>query len=188
MKRLLRFLPLGLGISAAIIYIMNVIQFKAINNSVATLQILIRLRTYLYISIFGFAVYFIIRFIEALKYKNHTVVEVNDEVIEEPVKEVVKVVEKPIVRTEIKEVIVTGNKYCDNCGEKIFDTDNYCRRCGIYQKNKKSGKSSLFNKVVYVLKIVILILILYFLLIMLFNFKEKQDPNFKSPFKIEVIK
>ena len=184
LKRILRFLPLGLGISAAIIYIMNVIQFKAINNSVAMLQILIRLRTYLYISIFGFALYFIIRFIETMKYKNNVVVE-TEEVSEESV---VKVAPKPIVKTEIKEVIITGNKYCDNCGEKIFDTDNYCRRCGIYQKDKKSGKSSLFNKVIYILKIVILILILYFLVVMLFNFKEKQDPTFKSPFKIEVIK
>ena len=188
MKRLLRFLPLGLGISAAIIYIINAVQFRAINNSVAMLQILIRLRTYLYISIFGFALYFIIRFIESIKYKNTVVVESSKDIAQEPTKEVVKAVPKTIVKTEVKEVIITGNKYCDNCGERIFDTDNYCKRCGTYQKDKKSVKSSLFNKIVYVLKIVILILILYFLLNMLFNFKEKQDPSFKSPFKIEMTK
>ena len=47
MKKILTFIPLGVGISAAIIYIFNVIQFRVINNSITLLQILSNLKIYL---------------------------------------------------------------------------------------------------------------------------------------------
>ena len=59
MKKILTFIPLGVGISAAIIYILNIINFRIINNSTSMLKILYNLRIYLYVSIFGFIIYFL---------------------------------------------------------------------------------------------------------------------------------
>lgn len=61
MKKTLTFIPLGVGISGAIIYIFNIIQFKVINNSATMLQILSNLKVYLYISIAGFITYFLVK-------------------------------------------------------------------------------------------------------------------------------
>ena len=61
MKKTLTFIPLGIGISAAIIYVFNVIQFRVINNSATLLQILSNLKIYLYVAIAGFVCYFLIR-------------------------------------------------------------------------------------------------------------------------------
>ena len=66
MKKILTFIPLGVGISAAIIYILNVIQFKIINNGTTLLQILMTLKIYLFISIGGFALYFFIKVLDSL--------------------------------------------------------------------------------------------------------------------------
>ena len=96
--------------------------------------------------------------------------------------------EKVKEKTVIKEIILTGNKYCSRCGEKIFDTDTYCKNCGSYQKDKKSGINPVLKNIISVLQIVILILILYFLVNMLFEYKQKTDSNFKSPFKISMMK
>ena len=70
MKKILTFIPLGVGISAAIIYILNVIQFKMINNGTTLLQILMTLKVYLFISIGGFALYFFIKVLDSLSNKN----------------------------------------------------------------------------------------------------------------------
>ena len=70
MKKILTFIPLGVEISAAIIYILNVIQFKIINNGTALLQILMTLKIYLFISIGGFALYFFIKVLDSLTNKN----------------------------------------------------------------------------------------------------------------------
>lgn len=69
MKKILTFIPLGVGISAAIIYILNVIQFKIINNGTALLQILMTLKIYLFISIGGVALYFFIKVLDSLTNK-----------------------------------------------------------------------------------------------------------------------
>lgn len=70
MKKILTFIPLGVGISAAIIYILNIIQFKIINNGTALLQILSSLKIYLFISIGGFGLYFFIKVLDLLANKN----------------------------------------------------------------------------------------------------------------------
>lgn len=70
MKKILTFIPLGVGISAAIIYILNIIQFKIINNGTALLQILSSLKIYLFISIGGFVLYFFIKVLDLLANKN----------------------------------------------------------------------------------------------------------------------
>lgn len=178
MKKLLTFIPLGIGISSAIIYIINIINYKIINNSLTNMQILSNLRIYLYISIAGFLFYFLMRLIFALEYRKTSVTK----------EEKVIIKETPVIKTEIKEVIITGNKYCDNCGEKIFDIDKYCKTCGRYQEDRKSGMNPIIKNIINVLEIVILILIIYFSLNMLFEYKEKQDPNFKSPFKVSMTK
>lgn len=66
MKKTLTFIPLGIGISAAIIYVFNVIQFRVINNSATLLQILSNLKVYLYVAIAGFVCYFLIRVLTSL--------------------------------------------------------------------------------------------------------------------------
>ena len=119
-------------------------------------------------------------------YSNVMVVLDGDRYVTKEEKVIIK--ETPVIKTEIKEVIITGNKYCDNCGEKIFDTDKYCKTCGRYQENRKSGMNPLIKSIINVLEIVILILVIYFSLNMLFEYKEKIDPNFKSPFKISMTK
>ena len=61
MRKILTFIPLGIGISAMIIYLLNVFNYRIINNPIAMSQILYNLRVYLYISIGGFILYFIIK-------------------------------------------------------------------------------------------------------------------------------
>ena len=178
MKKLLTFIPLGIGISSAIIYVINIINYKLVNNALVNMEILSSLRVYLYISIAGFLFYFLIRLIFVLECRKTTAVKEENVIVKET----------PVIKTEIKEVIITGNKYCDNCGEKIFDTDKYCKTCGRYQEDRKSGMNPIIKNIINVLEIVILILIIYFSLNMLFDYKEKQDPNFKSPFKVSMTK
>ncbi len=194
MKKLLRFIPLGIGISALILYIFNVVNYRIINNAATMLQILTGLRTYLYISIGGFLIYFFIRVIEFMNSKTYD--EKTDAIVEEKpiIKKEEKIIEKekvPIKTVEkevIKEVVLTGDKYCSNCGEKIFSSDTYCKRCGSYQLDKKSGKKPIIRNIINVIEIVVLILILYFMLNILFEYKEKKDPSFTSPFKVEITK
>ncbi len=73
MKKILTFIPLGIGISAAIIYIFNVIQFRIINNSATLFQILSNLKIYLYVSIAGFISYFLIKVLCVLDEKHKIV-------------------------------------------------------------------------------------------------------------------
>ena len=80
MKKILTFIPLGVGISAAIIYIFNVIQFRVINNSATLLQILSNLKIYLYISIIGFVLYFLIKILAILQRKKSKVEESQEQV------------------------------------------------------------------------------------------------------------
>lgn len=194
MKKLLRFIPLGIGISALILYIFNVVNYRIINNAATMLQILTGLRTYLYISIGGFLIYFFIRVIEFMNSKTYD--EKTDAIVEEKpiIKKEEKIIEeekvpiKTVEKEVIKEVVLTGDKYCSNCGEKIFSSDTYCKRCGSYQLDKKSGKKPIIRNIINVIEIVVLILILYFMLSILFEYKEKKDPSFTSPFKVEITK
>lgn len=194
MKKLLRFIPLGIGISALILYIFNVVNYRIINNAATMLQILAGLRTYLYISIGGFLIYFFIRVIEFMNSKTYD--EKTDAIVEEKpiIKKEDKIIKeekvpiKTVEKEVIKEVVLTGDKYCSNCGEKIFSSDTYCKRCGSYQLDKKSGKKPIIRNIINVIEIVVLILILYFMLNILFEYKEKKDPSFTSPFKVEITK
>lgn len=194
MKKLLRFIPLGIGISALILYIFNVVNYRIINNAATMLQILTGLRTYLYISIGGFLIYFFIRVIEFMNSKTYD--EKTDAIVEEKpiIKKEEKIIEeekvpiKTVEKEVIKEVVLTGDKYCSNCGEKIFSSDTYCKRCGSYQLDKKSGKKPIIRNIINVIEMVVLILILYFMLNILFEYKEKKDPSFTSPFKVEITK
>ncbi len=194
MKKLLRFIPLGIGISALILYIFNVVNYRIINNAATMLRILTGLRTYLYISIGGFLIYFFIRVIEFMNSKTYD--EKTDAIVEEKpiIKKEEKIIEeekvpiKTVEKEVIKEVVLTGDKYCSNCGEKIFSSDTYCKRCGSYQLDKKSGKKPIIRNIINVIEIVVLILILYFMLNILFEYKEKKDPSFTSPFKVEITK
>lgn len=178
MKKLLTFIPLAIGIGAGIIYLFNVINFRIINDATSMSLILSNLKNYLYISIAGFLTYFFIRLLFALETNKKTVI----------TEEKVIIKETPVIKTEVKEVVLIGNKYCSNCGEKIFDTDTYCKACGTYQKDVKSGISKTLRKIINILQTILLILILVFVVVMIFDYKESKDPNFKSPFNISVTK
>ena len=234
MKKTLTFVPLGIGISAAIIYLFNVFRFRIINNSATLLQILNNLRIYLYISIGGFLFYFLIKILSLVSSRKNIKTEKQEEKTSPQVKykpfyvgqnktigedkypgqdsyvpnygyvpmygqnkydkkndvkdEILKNNEaKPRNILEDSEDVNIKTTYCMNCGQLISNDDLYCKRCGSIQ-NKSIKTNSLFKKIINVLEIVILILVLYFLINMLFDYKEKSDPNFKSPLKINVTK
>lgn len=213
MKKNLSFIPLGVGISAAIIYLFNVFRFRIISNSTTLLQILSSLKIYLYISIGGFIFYFLIKLLDIFKnnndkeevnnnstykslsssqlyksvksstYPKQDLYEANYDYV--PLYNENNYDKKQNINQEIKQN--TNIIYCSTCGEQVLDSDMYCKRCGISLKNNKS-KNTLFKKIINLLEIIILILILYFLLNMLFDYKEKHDSNFKSPFNISITK
>lgn len=217
MKKALTFIPLGIGISGAIIYIFNIINFRVINNGAAMLQILSTLRVYLYVSVAGFLVY---AFVKALSYFDNRHVNYQKEVKEEPLStpntdmineiddanvntyvpnyDYVPMYQKEVREEPVKEIVSESKQepeleyeytYCINCGEKILDTDKYCSNCGKYQdEHKQSILTPLIKNIINVLEIVILILLIYFLLNMLFDYKASIDSNFTSPFKIEMTK
>lgn len=86
MKKILTFIPLGIGISATIIYVINIIRFRVINNAATLMQILSNLKVYLYVAIGGFVTYFFIKVLMSLndKHKFIEVVEEDDEFEGEP--------------------------------------------------------------------------------------------------------
>ena len=196
MKRMLSFIPLAIGISSALIYIFNIIQFRMVGSATTMIEAVTKLRIYLYISIAGFVIYFLLKLFFVITSKKSTTVvkevvvdnsyepfegvrvENNSPIIEEPVAE--KVI--------IKEVIGKNIKYCYNCDHVLNEEDRYCSSCGADQERRKKVISPIIKNIISVIEIVILILIIYFLLNMLFDFKEKQDPSFKSPFKVSMTK
>ena len=223
MKKILTFIPLGVGISAAIIYILNIINFRIINNSTSMLKILYNLRIYLYVSIFGFIIYFFIRVLSLVNKKEKTIssnsVEQNisfkkdDSLLENnantstvnnsniyipnydyvPLYNKEKSNEYNNSSKEEKEEIVDesvvkSSEYCIKCGSKILNTDKYCYNCGIFQDRSKKMVNPIIKKIINIIEILILILIVYFSLNILFNYKEKVDNNFKSPFKINMTR
>lgn len=211
MKKILTFIPLGIGISAFVIYVLNLVNFRVVNNSLATLQILSNLKIYLYISIAGFVVYFLMKILEYIKFKNIVVVnreESNEEEtiavneipnnkpiyepfeIENNIKEdIVNLNEKNYLLDETLDIPIINvkNKYCFNCGEELSLNAKFCTNCGIRQEEKRKG-TTFIRKLINLIEIIILLLIIYFSLNMLFDYKEKTDPNFKSPFKVNMTK
>lgn len=223
MKKILTFIPLGVGISAAIIYILNIINFRIINNSTSMLKILYNLRIYLYVSIFGFIIYFFIRVLSLVNKKEKTIssnsVEQNisfkkdDSLLENnantstvnnsniyiPNYDYVPLYNKEksneynnSSKKEKEEIVdesaVKSSEYCIKCGSKILNTDKYCYNCGTFQDRSKKMVNPIIKKIINIIEILILILIVYFSLNILFNYKEKVDNNFKSPFKINMTR
>ena len=233
MKKILTFIPLGIGISSAIIYIFNLINFRIVNNSLTTLEILSNLKVYLYISIICFIVYFLIKVLDYIKNRSsyltvHENEKNNDDNIpvaqdnfkeeifikkiedenkkdnDDKLKNIIKEAYEPLeFKIENNNKILNEeynkkesfnfnksslfHKYCFNCGEELFDSDKYCNNCGTSQfKRKKTN--GLIKKIINIVEVIILILIIYFLLNMLFEYKEKIDHNFKSPFKVSMTK
>lgn len=223
MKKILTFIPLGVGISAAIIYILNIINFRIINNSTSMLKILYNLRIYLYVSIFGFIIYFFIRVLSLVNKKeknissnsveqnisfkkddsllenNANTSTVNNSNIYIPNYDYVPLYNKEksneynnSSKKEKEEIVdesaVKSSEYCIKCGSKILNTDKYCYNCGTFQDRSKKMVNPIIKKIINIIEILILILIVYFSLNILFNYKEKVDNNFKSPFKINMTR
>lgn len=212
MKKILTFVPLGVGISGAIIYILNIMNFRIINNSVSMFKILYNLRIYLYISIFGFIVYFFIRLLSLINKKEKVLLsnnykqkksyneidesklnknEYNDTGMYVPNYDYVPLYNKS--KNYNKEKInsddfLINEARCIKCGNKILNTDRYCYNCGTFQDGSKKIVNPIIKNIINIIEIVILILIIYFSLNLLFNYKEKIDNNFKSPFKINMTK
>ena len=198
MKKTLTFIPLGIGISAAIIYLFNVIQFRIINNSVSLFQILSNLKIYLYICIGSFIFYFLLRVLLLLKDQNKNNVvekeiikeETNEPIVEEETTNYTPNYDYVPLYKENKTIVENKEnmKHCLNCGTKLKETDNYCFNCGVLQDENNKQSSKLIKSIINVLEIVILILILYFSLVTLFDFKASRDPSFTSPFRISMTK
>ena len=213
MKKTLTFIPLGIGISSAIIYILNIINFRIINDSISMFKILYNLRIYLYVSISGFIIYFFIRILSLINKKEKNILSNNYE-SNEPYKEnnKTKLDENisnntnlyipnydyvPLYKKEKEETneekvdnfeLSVSECYCIYCGKKILNTDNYCYNCGSFQDNSKKIVNPIIKNIINIIEIVILILVIYFSLNILFNYKEKIDNNFKSPFKVNMTK
>lgn len=212
MKKILTFVPLGVGISGAIIYILNIMNFRIINNSISMLKILYNLRIYLYVSIFGFVIYFFIRALSLINKKEKTILNnnhdekktyeetnesklnknvSNDTNVYIPNYDYVPLYNKAKNHEEEKNDSNDSSineAYCIKCGNKILNTDKYCYNCGTYQDRSKKIVNPIIKNIINIIEIVILILIIYFSLNILFNYKEKIDNNFKSPFKINMTK
>ena len=88
----------------------------------------------------------------------------------------------------VDESAVKSSEYCIKCGSKILNTDKYCYNCGTFQDRSKKMVNPIIKKIINIIEILILILIVYFSLNILFNYKEKVDNNFKSPFKINMTR
>lgn len=209
MKKMLTFVPLAIGISAALIYLFNVIQFRMLGNAVTLLDALTSLKVYLYVSIAGFVIYFIIKIFQTINLRkkdlNDDTLDEDYEYFEEPKMEPLTPIEDsynnytPMYEKEamggniiekviINEPVYVETKKCCNCKKEISLNDQYCSYCGANQKENQKILNPFVKNLINVLEIVILILIIYFLLSMLFDFKEKQDPDFKSPFKVSMTK
>lgn len=209
MKKMLTFVPLAIGISAALIYLFNVIQFRMLGNAVTLLDALTKLKVYLYVAIAGFVIYFIIKIFQTINLRkkdlNDDTLDEDYEYFEEPKKEPLTTMEDsydhytPMYEKEtmdgniiekviINEPVYVETKKCCNCKKEISLNAQYCSYCGANQKENQKILNPFVKNLINVLEIVILILIMYFLLSMLFDFKEKQDPNFKSPFKVSMTK
>ncbi len=135
MKRLLTFIPLGIGISAAIIYIFNVVQFRVINNSATLLQILSNLKIYLYISIAGFLTYFLIKVLFALNNKGVSVrTNENDETQEQKDDFILN---RPASNTNVVKQVTPQNDY-NNMNTYVPNYDYVPR----YKKENESVSSS----------------------------------------------
>lgn len=148
MKKLLTFLPLGIGISAAIIYVFNVIQFRVINNSATLFQILSNLKIYLYISIGGFICYFLVKVLVILNERNRIIgiqsnnTEVNKTMIEdayEPFENIVKEDSKESVN-EVDKIDLYSSNYDD---EKISFEDTMIIETPVTDKNSNDTISEI---------------------------------------------
>lgn len=209
MKKMLTFVPLAIGISAALIYLFNVVQFRMLGNAVTLLDALTKLKVYLYVAIAGFVIYFIIKIFQTINLRKK---DLNDDTLDEdyeyfeeqkmeplipmedsydnytPMYEKEAMGENIIEKVIINEPVYVENKKCCNCKKEISLNAQYCSYCGANQKENQKILNPFVKNLINVLEIVILILVIYFLFNMLFDFKEKQDPNFKSPFKVSMTK
>lgn len=209
MKKMLTFVPLAIGISAALIYLFNVIQFRMLGNAVTLLDALTKLKVYLYVAIAGFVIYFIIKIFQTINLRKK---DLNDDTLDEDYEYFEEQKMEPLIPMEdsydnytpmyakeamgeniiekviINEPVYVENKKCCNCKKEISLNAQYCSYCGANQKENQKILNPFVKNLINVLEIVILILVIYFLLNMLFDFKEKQDPNFKSPFKVSMTK
>ena len=207
MKKILTFIPLGVGISAAILYIFSLLMYRLSGNTTNMLQVLSSVKIYLYISILGFVIYAILRVINYFRNKDkkeelkaYEPLEFDKKEEPLPVKESIVVpkisvkeetptIEKTNVtyQNESKEEKNYSNKYCSYCGNLISKSNRYCNYCGKSQEFK-SSINPVLRKLINVVEIIILLLIIYFLVNILFEYKEKTDPNFKSPFSVSMTK
>lgn len=188
MKKTLTFIPLAIGIGALFLYIYNIICFKVISDTTLLSNYLYTIRIYLIVAIIAFIVYFMIKLIEVLSqrkvvvkekivYKEkEPVIDSNDEIVKEQVRLLSeeKVVEKEVIKEELI--------YCNSCGALISKGDTYCHSCGRTQTIFRR-KRSLLRIIINIIEIIIMLLLIYFLIVNLFDYKEKTDPNFESPFK-----
>lgn len=84
-KKIVKFIPLALAVSSGILYVTSVISYRSVNDVALEMQMLNRMRAFLYLFIGSLILYFIFRFIDILKLNrnNKDLVEYEDDYEEE---------------------------------------------------------------------------------------------------------
>ena len=191
MKKIIRFIPLGIGIGALFLYIYSRFSFKYIGNAAMMASILYNMRIYLYITIISFSAYMLIYLYEFLtRDKNSVKEEVKEEIKEEIVQntsnEIVKEQIDDLVEEQVDMVLERKYKYCNRCNSLIDIDSKYCKTCG--KEQIKNVFASIIRKIINFIEILILFILVIISVLLVFDYKEKTDPKFESPIKFNLTK
>ena len=186
MKKIIRFIPLAIGIGALFLYIYSRFSFKYISNTAMMASILYNMRIYLYITIISFLAYAFIYLFEFLT-RNKDVIK--EEIIEEDynIEDVVldEALEEKI-EDQVDMVLERKYKYCNRCNSLIDLDSKYCKTCG--KEQIKNAFMSIIKKIINIIEILILFILVVISVLLVFDYKEKTDPNFESPIKFNLTK
>lgn len=188
MKKIIRFIPLAIGIGALFLYIYSRFSFKYISNTAMMTSILYNMRIYLYITIISFLAYAFIYIFEFLtRDKNNVKEEIKEEIIEEVIqKEGNNLTIDDVVEEQVDMVLERKYKYCNRCNSLIDIDSKYCKTCG--KEQIKNVFASIIRKIINFIEILILFILVVISVLLVFDYKEKTDPNFESPIKFNLTK
>lgn len=186
MKKIIRFIPLAIGIGALFLYIYSRFSFKYISNTAMMASILYNMRIYLYITIISFLAYAFIYLFEFLtRDKNKVKEEIKEEVIQKEDTNLTEQIDD-VVEEQVDMVLERKYKYCNRCNSLIDIDSKYCKTCGKEQiKNKFI---SIIRKIINFIEILILFILVIISVLLVFDYKEKTDPKFESPIKFNLTK
>ena len=187
MKKILRFIPLGIGIGALFLYIYSRFSFKYISNTAMMASILYNMRIYLYITIISFLAYAFIYLFEFLtRDKNKVKEEIVEEVIQKEDTNLTEEQIDDVVEEQVDMVLEKKYKYCNRCNSLIDIDSKYCKTCG--KEQIKNVFVSIIRKIINFIEILILFILVIISVLLVFDYKEKTDPKFESPIKFNLTK